>query len=63
MDGLLDTITIHNMTRISAEPASPSRWLPTAGGTKPAFSALMASTSSVDVGPSAVARAKVVTNQ
>ena len=37
MTDLVDTMTVNNMTRISAEPISPSRWSVTAGGTRPAF--------------------------
>ena len=59
----LDMMTMYNMTGISTEPASTSRWSATAGGTRPAFPALMASISLIDAMPSAVARETGVVNQ
>ena len=63
MADLVDTMTTNNMTRISAEPASPSRWSTKAGGTRLAFPVLMESMSLVDARLSAVTREKGVVNQ
>ena len=63
MVDLVNTMAMNSKTRISAEPASPSRWLVTTDGTRPAFPALMGSMSAVDARPSVVAREKGVTNQ
>ena len=63
MANLVDTMTMNSMTRISAEPASPSRWSATAAGTRPAFPAMMASISLVDARPSTMTREKGVVNQ
>ena len=59
----VDTMTSNIMARISIEPTFTGSWPATAGGTRPAFPAMMARISSVDGRSSAVAREKGVENQ
>jgi hypothetical protein len=58
-------MAMKSMIKIRAEPASPSKWLATAGGTKPdpASEAVMGSIKAVEVKPSEVAREKGIANQ
>ena len=63
MADLVGTMTSTSMTRISTEPVSPSRWLATAGGTRPAFLALVTCVSLVNGRPNTVTREKGVANQ
>ena len=56
-------MTMNSMTRITTEPASPSRWLVTVRRTRLAFPALMGSMNAVNVKPRNVAREKGQANQ
>ena len=63
MVNLVNKMAMNNMTGISSEPASPSRWYATMGRTRLAFPVLMGSINAVDARPNVVMREKGVVNQ
>ena len=61
----VDTMAMKSMIKIRTDPASPSKWVATAGGTSPAPASLevMGSIKAVEVKPREVAREKGMANQ
>ena len=61
----VETMAMKSMIKINADPACPSKWSATAGGTRPdpASPALMGSMRAVDVSPNDVARENGIANQ
>ena len=60
----VDTMAIKSMIKMSADPACPSRWSATAGGTnpEPASPELIGSMRAVEASPSEVAKEKGIAN-
>jgi hypothetical protein len=58
-------MAMKSIIKIRAEPISPSKWVATAGGTKPdpASFAVIGRTKAVEVKPREVARVKGIANQ